>query len=330
MRRVATVVASLSLPFASLIAGCAMQPATTAGSSYTPGPGESPSGTRDASVSPPAPQPTTPPAAPPPAAPPATPPSAPSGSCAAPDLATLAPCCEANGGGAHCLPAADVPVDLQASLEVCPSGGLCVVDPLITSRFASTPRLCTSLGGSPGACVSLCIPQVAMNARFLMQDVCTANERCAPCTNPLDGTNTGICDPSPPLECMSVAPPPGGEPTPPAPPPPPPPAPTLCCGGRATCVASSVVPEAERSHLAQDSCTADQLCIPTELLTDPTPPPCEISWLAFFGDGAGACVSDCIPEVGSQPFLSQESCAPGFKCAPCTDPLTGMPTGLCR
>lgn len=321
MQRVGWIVACSSI--GAFVVGCATTVDPAASSTPVAPPGGS--APRDAAVSPPTPQPTPPPVAPP-ATPPAPPPSGAGGACAAADLATLTPCCEANGGGAHCLPDGDVPAELRDDLEACPTGGRCVIDALITSRFASTPRPCTSIGGAAGACVSLCIPQVAMNARFLMQDVCGANERCAPCTNPLDGTSTGICDPSPPLECMSVSP---GAPTPPPPPPPPPPMATSCCGGRATCVASEVVPAEHRARLAQDSCSADQLCIPTELLTDPTPRPCTIAWLAFFGDGSGACVSECIPEVGSQPLLSQEDCDPGFKCAPCVDPLSGMPTGLC-
>src|SRR5262249_27735164 len=40
----------------------------------------------------------------------------------------------------------------------------------------------------------------------------------------------------------------------------------------------------------------------------------------------GRCLSECLPEVSSQPLLPQSTCAPGSKCVPCYDPTSSNPT----
>lgn len=245
--------------------------------------------------------------------------------CAPTDPTGLPPCCEMYGG-AHCLPASQVPSDMHADLEACAGGGYCVMDTLIRARFARTPRSCASLSGNPGACVSLCIPQVRENAEYLPQDVCEASERCAPCTNPLTGAPTGICDPQPPLECGATS-----RDLPDSGPPAPPPMP--CCTGRGTCVNEAAVPEDQRSHLDRDTCGETSYCIPNEYIEDPmhVPRSCTISWAEFVGgDPRGGCMSECFPEIRDQSFLSQEDCPDGYKCAPCTDPFSGESTGACE
>ena len=95
---------------------------------------------------------------------------------------------------------------------------------------------------------------------------------------------------------------------------------------------ASGIPAEHQSRLGQDSCESDRLCLPTELI-DPAyvPRSCTISWMEIFvaGSGAGACLSDCIPEVQTQALLGQEDCPVHYKCAPCNDPLTGEATGAC-
>jgi hypothetical protein len=244
------------------------------------------------------------------------------------DPATLTPCCMAQGGAAHCVDEAHVPPSMRGRLEACPSGGFCLMDPLIRGEGV-TARTCASIGGNPGACVSRCFPEVEENEGVLPQDVCDATERCAPCVNPLTDEPTGICEDTPPMECGASGAAPGDADPPPAPAPPPAP----CCMGRATCVPESVVPADQRGQLGQDTCEPMRLCVPNEFIADPAhiPPSCTVSWAALFGgDGRGACLSDCFPAVRDEAFLSQEDCMPGYKCAPCTDPLSGMPTGACR
>jgi hypothetical protein len=231
----------------------------------------------------------------------------------------------AQGGAAHCIDPMYVPAEARAQLAMCPGGGgLCVPDELIRGD-AYTPRTCASIGGDPGACASRCIPLIEENEGILPQAGCAASERCAPCINPLDGMPTGICDPRPARECT-------GEPEPDVPPPPPPPPPMTCCGGRATCVTASVVPADRRENLGQDSCAAGLLCIPNEFIADPMhrPEPCFDDLAAFFGgDGRGACMSECFPQIADSDFLSEADCPSGYKCAPCTDPFSGAPTGVC-
>jgi hypothetical protein len=42
----------------------------------------------------------------------------------------------------------------------------------------------------------------------------------------------------------------------------------------------------------------------------------------------GACLPECLPSVDN-PIVQQDGCDVGFKCAPCTLPPFGDPTGAC-
>ena len=68
------------------------------------------------------------------------------------------------------------------------------------------------------------------------------------------------------------------------------------------------------------------LCVPNELVDMQTPPHCAAeSWL--IGSYGGVCLSDCL-DFGDFDFvLDRGSCSSGYTCAPCTDPLSGQPTG---
>ncbi len=106
------------------------------------------------------------------------------------DPSKLPSCCTT--GPAHCVPAAQVVPSLTSQLAMC-SGGYCEPDDIIQDP-EFVPAQCTAFNGTPGACISLCVPQVQQYLSVLKQGTCAADERCAPCINPLDNSNTGACD----------------------------------------------------------------------------------------------------------------------------------------
>ncbi len=247
----------------------------------------------------------------------------------APDVLdpSVLPSCSPACGGAHCLPAAFVPVDQQALLAACP-GGFCAPDELIESGNLRNPPSCTSVAGSEGRCLSTCLPDVAAQASILPVSTCTAGHRCVPCYNPVSGdptVATGACslgcdaptkpptiitcpwNGSPVLDPTSL---PGCNP--------------LCNG--AHCMPAAFVPDDQKSLLAACSggyCTPDVLI---KTAGETILPSCT----AFAGTTApGRCLSTCLPIVASQSTLEQSTCASGNKCAPCHDPFTGVATGAC-
>jgi hypothetical protein len=246
------------------------------------------------------------------------------------DPSTLPACC-AGVGAAHCVPADKVPASFASQLDAC-TGGYCVPDPLIRSGGAKPPS-CKSLSGAAGVCMSLCIPQVAMYKTLLPQDVCAADERCAPCISPLDGTETGVCKigtntcggsgggdpggggPPPPPVCPHVGPPVIDPTTLPA-----------CGMGGAHCISSALVPAAMQSQLA--ACPTG-LCAPDVFIASGgqfIPPSCDSL------DGAeGRCLNVVIPQVAAeQAQLTQSTCAAYERCVPCYSPLDGTETGACK
>ena len=76
---------------------------------------------------------------------------------------TTLPDCAPTCGGAHCVPAANVPTTEQSLLAACP-GGFCTPDPLIASAGNYIPPTCTSVAGAEGRCLSTCLPIIADQA----------------------------------------------------------------------------------------------------------------------------------------------------------------------
>jgi hypothetical protein len=87
-----------------------------------------------------------------------------------------------------------------------------------------------------------------------------------------------------------------------------------------------LVPSGQQSLLA--ACPGG-FCAPDPIIATAgnyIPPSC----VAFAGTTAeGRCLSTCLPGIAAQPSLEQSTCAAGQKCAPCTDPYTGVSTGGC-
>jgi len=225
-------------------------------------------------------------------------------------------CCSGLG---LCVPSSSVPADQRDLLgtDTCTdAGALCAPTDLIDPTF--TPPTCRSLGDAEGRCMPACLPDVAAQADRLPRSTCDPDYLCAPCFDPIDGSSTGSCD----LNGDSPAEPPvvfAG-----------------CCENdrgvaRSRCVPESLVPAGDRDALPEDSCSSGELCVPDPLLDDITYsfPSCTTGGLLFGGD-PGACVPDCMVGGFEGIFLRRTTCAEGELCAPCTDPLSGSPSGACR
>ncbi len=227
------------------------------------------------------------------------------------DPATYPAC--GSHGGAHCMDTASVPSNLQSQLAHC-TGGFCVPDVFIGAAGRFVPPTCNSIGGGEGRCLHETIPQVASQSN-LPRSTCAAYEKCVPCTNPIDGTDTGSCH----LSCdPGLARPkfvfPG------------------CCnlGGatRGKCVPASMVPSSEASQLGTDTCNSGNLCAPTEnLLPTFHPQTCTAFALVYFGNYSGVCLSDCLQFSGIQGLvIKQGDCDGIHQCVPCYTP-GGQPSG---
>jgi hypothetical protein len=226
------------------------------------------------------------------------------------DPSTFPPCPMCMGG--HCVPAALVPMAERERLADCDAETKCVPDIFIETGGDFLLPTCRSVGDAEGRCVSVCVPEVGAQAGFLPQGSCDATERCAPCYDPTDGTDTGVCS----LSCDT------GPTEPPV-------MFTMCCGGRGSCVPATAVPEEQRSQLGEDTCPAGMgfLCAPSAF-TDPMfrPMTCRSA-----GGGEGRCLPDCLPALAEQrDFLPRSTGGEGELCAPCYDPRTGEDSGACR
>ncbi len=247
-------------------------------------------------------------------------------------------CACAEGGKARCVPKDEVPGVVAAQLETCSDGGpgVCVPDGLVASGGA-TPKTCTSAFGE-GRCMSLCVPEVAKNAKLLQRgegDVCAEDERCVPCNNPLKGgASTGVCEigKPPPEECEDA---PGADGTgsnAPA---------VTCpytgpavvdvttfpaCGDGARCVPASLVPGPAASKLK--TCPSG-LCAPEKSIAaggQHLPKTC-----TSVANAEGRCLNVNIPEVEKQgASLPQGICDANERCTPCFNPIDGKDTGACK
>lgn len=219
------------------------------------------------------------------------------------------PACAA---GAHCLPERLAPADMTSRLATCGGGaagkGWCVPDKLIASGGRFVPETCSSVGGAEGRCLGVALPSVAAQSTTLPQATCDANEKCVPCTSPVDGSDTGACktscDPGPTKPPVSFA---------------------SCCGQRGKCIPRDSIPSNMSSSLEQHEC-GNALCVPTENVTPGfVPPRCQASGF-FSGNYTGVCLSDCLDfGFASELSLDRGNCLGGHTCVPCFD--DGKPTG---
>ncbi|MEK6607128.1 MAG: hypothetical protein AABZ30_05640 [Myxococcota bacterium] len=252
------------------------------------------------------------------------------------DPTQIEACCAVEGASAHCAPIGAYPKGSTDSFASCGDDGVCVPDEILQGGEGYLAKSCTSVLDSPGACLSLCLPEVAAAAAeygdLIPQDTCRDDQRCIPCVDPTTGASTGVCDP---LSCEEGSegeseseaeeytcenPPPGAVADPSAFEP--------CCEG-ASCVPGSLVPPEESAALSEcDAGEESGWCIPDLFIETGgifTLPTC-----VSIGGLEGRCISMCLPDVGAQSeTLPQATCAATERCAPCCDPLSGDETGLC-
>ncbi|HEY2749305.1 MAG TPA: hypothetical protein VGL86_32025 [Polyangia bacterium] len=205
------------------------------------------------------------------------------------------PACAPACGGAHCVPAANVPPGEQSLLATCP-GGFCAPDPIISSAGNYVPPSCSAFNGTPseGRCMSTCIPSIEQKASELHQHTCGSGTLCAPCYDPFSGAATGACT----TGCDAPKNPPYTFPA--------------CCSRQGTCVPTENVPSSEVSDLNQDVCPSTLLCVPTEMLPGgPGPRACT----GLLG-AEGRCYSDCL-NLGLGQIFPQQDCPNNHTCVPC-------------
>lgn len=214
---------------------------------------------------------------------------------------------ECDPKGARCVPESSVPEAQRAMLAKCTTG-YCVPDPILAHKGQYIPATCSSTAGAEGRCLHISLPVVAAKASLLPQDTCSGDEKCVPCTDPIEGKETGACkiacDPGPTKPPVKFA---------------------SCCDGLAKCVPSSIVPAAQRSSLNSDGCKATDKCVPTEMLGGALKAQkCTASFLA--GGGPGVCLSNCI-ELGllESIAITRGDCDKDHQCVPCTK--DGKPSG---
>jgi hypothetical protein len=228
------------------------------------------------------------------------------------------PACDNGGcGGAHCLPAAQVPPSVQGQLAHCANNtGFCAPDPIIATANNYVPPTCDPFPGSgaPGRCLSGCLPDVAAKVASgtLVRSSCASGNYCVPCNDPFNGTSTGACTlacDTPPTTAFKF--------------------PHCCNDGTGsltgTCVPSSLVPSGQASSLNQSgngnsspcpNSGANYLCVPDEYLPSPYNIPPISGCLATIFNFCGVCVSQCVVN-STLNLLTQSTCAAHHKCVEC-------------
>lgn len=232
------------------------------------------------------------------------------------DPSTFPACATCTGG--RCVTTADFPGAPVDMLDACGADSVCMPDDIVAAKGNVQLAKCTSVSGAEGRCASSCIPVVRALATILPQSTCGANDRCAPCFNPSDGSATGICkvgcDPGPTQAPVLFA---------------------KCCSDRGRCVPRAVIPKDAAANLPKETCSGadDPVCVPSKIIQDPTYrfPACTVN-VPLANNAPGVCVPACI--VDATPYaalIGRGTCADaGDKCAPCTNPVDGTPSGACR
>lgn len=214
------------------------------------------------------------------------------GAFAKPDLGALTACGDGKG---HCFDAATTSI---ANLSACAGGtDVCIPDKVLTANGGRLKSCKFFVGDKPGACMSLLIPDLNAHKDEIKQDVCEADERCAPCIDPRDGTDTHICD----LIGVYVDKCKGGPGAQEA----------SCCHGQGVCLNAEAVPEGSRDKMSRDVCKSAKLCAPVAMV-DGNPQHC--SALAL----SGVCIDVCFAKMmGPSAPVMRGGCGPTSVCLPC-------------
>lgn len=236
---------------------------------------------------------------------------------------TFPGCCGTLG---LCVPTALVPANQVSQLgkDTCTGTDVLCAPKSLTDPTAKPPT-CTTMSplNLEGRCVPGCLPAVQSFASNLRQETCASGELCAPCYNPIDGTNTNACTingDSPVNAAVQFV---------------------TCGSGQGLCVPSQLVPANLLSAVPKDTCGTGLLCAPADKVKN-----INFKYPACTGGlGAGACVpkylalyagGDPISQLAAAAFATCASmgvtglpAGNDWLCAPCTNPLNQQPTGAC-
>ncbi len=235
------------------------------------------------------------------------------------DLTKLKACGPGDKGG-HCFARGKSPM----AEELAPCAGspsdVCVPDEIILAE-GKPLKSCTSVIGK-GGCVStgFLAKMDTEGKGFLKQDVCAANQVCAPCVDPRNGgAPTPFCKPIGvhDAECSGAGGSSGGGGGGDAGPPPAP-LPACCTTGgtsNGVCLPETQIPAADRAKAPALTCAAGSKCIPKSLF-EGKPVVCS-SIL-----GAGVCMDKCFDQMmalaGGIGILSKANCGATELCIPCS------------
>jgi hypothetical protein len=238
------------------------------------------------------------------------------GSYTAPDVSKLTACGDGKG---HCYAAAKTP--FADMLGACPTAGeVCVPDEVLAAN-GNRLKQCKSIIGDGGCITMSLIPAMQADTRaksLLKQDVCDADQICAPCINPEDnGATTPFCQPIGVYgECSGGGTAPAADAGPVAPPKP---LPTCCSHGwnsSGVCISEQAIPESERGDAPDDTCASGDKCVPKAIF-EGKPVICNSGLL-----GKGVCLDTCFNEMmgfaSMIGVLGKDLCAPTEVCVPCT------------
>ena len=262
------------------------------------------------------------------------------------DPSILKQCTGTKGTPGRCVPTSVLGsfADMieQAS---CDSGQACVPDDLVKNGSSIDLKKCTAVLNAEGRCFWPVAKDINANYDLLesaTKDQCPTGLVCAPCVNPLNKQDTGLCSlgggggggggscTAPPagdggapkstsastgtcpqvdpiLDVSSFAP--------------------EDCGSNMLCVDASLVPADEGKMLK--SCSKGK-CAPKKSVErggNYVPKTCRST-----GDAEGRCMNVSIPEIAAQASLlpAGDGCDADERCAPCFDPRTGDDTGACH
>jgi hypothetical protein len=218
-----------------------------------------------------------------------------------PDLGKLKPC--GNGRG-HCYDGSRLAS--TTDLPACDGAEVCVPDKVLRAGGTKL-KACTSLGGKPGVCSSLLLERLEKFKSIVPVDVCDKdNERCAPCINPEDGTDTHACDETGVHDKACAA---GGAAE----------AAQTCCHGAGDCINIDAVPEDQRASMSRETCREGKVCAPASM-TSGSPVKCEA-----FGV-PGVCLDYCFATMLKPgAAVMRGSCGITEMCLPC---LVGKSQGV--
>jgi hypothetical protein len=249
-----------------------------------------------------------------------------SATCSAPvagkDPSAMTACTGTKGSKGRCVATASLgsfgAIFEQAS---CKATEACVPEEVVKQGTNIQLKTCTGVLESEGRCFWPLAKEIVSNYDILKgatKDQCEGEQVCAPCVNPLDKKETGLCslgggsgtdnasacedtakkaDEKPASTSTSAT----GL--------------AACCGGRGRCVPTDLVPEDSRDQLGADSCTgATPTCAPVEFVPGAgTAKKCT----AVFGVVTGICISKCAIESFAEDLI-QGDCADDEMCAPCS------------